>query len=229
MILVGGWCLWVDSIINIYINTSIYPKDLALRYEYVCISSIATTFIFNQVGYLCIIFRALRIFKIMVLEKQYLDQIYLLQQQAHGSSSLRIQEQKDSEDNEDSSDQEQSHSIDIQKLEHKMVKLQEKKDRDLAKLDEVKYLKLMTKFIVFFSAIGILGYFLYPLFIFVPIYQSSSCFKLRYGLESFNNWEDNNHVLHKGLLTAQSTFFILFNWMEIVLINKVYSRLKNIE
>ena len=73
MILVGGWCLWVDSIINIYINTSIYPNDLALRYEYVCISSIATTFIFNQVGYLCIIFRALRIFKIMVLEKQYLD------------------------------------------------------------------------------------------------------------------------------------------------------------
>lgn len=110
-----------------------------------------------------------------------------------------------------------------------MVKIQEKKDRDLAKLDEVKYLKLMTKFIVFFSAIGILGYFIYPLFIFVPIYQSSSCFKLRYGLETFNNWEDKNYVLHKGLLTAQSTFFILFNWMEIVLINKVYSRLQNIE
>ena len=108
-------------------------------------------------------------------------------QQAHGISSLRIQAQKNSTNNENSYDQEQSYAIDIQKLEHKMVKIQEKKDRDLAKLDEVKYLKLMTKFIVFFSAIGILGYYIYPLFIFVPIYQSSSCFKLRHMLETFNN------------------------------------------
>ena len=47
MILIGGLCLWIDSILNIYINTDIFPKQLSLKYEYVCVSSIATTFIFN--------------------------------------------------------------------------------------------------------------------------------------------------------------------------------------
>jgi hypothetical protein len=80
MIIVGGFSLYLDSIVNVAINSKIYSflTDYKDKWTYICFSSVATTLVFHYIAYFCLIFRAFRIFKIMDLEKKFLDRIYKL-------------------------------------------------------------------------------------------------------------------------------------------------------
>jgi len=58
------------------------------NYFGVCGLSIFSTIIFHYTAYFCIIFRAIRIFQVMNLEKKYLDKIYKLAGEQTESSGL---------------------------------------------------------------------------------------------------------------------------------------------
>lgn len=79
MIIVGGFCLYLDSIVNVTINSKFWT-NYDNKWIYVCVSSVVTTLVFHYIAYFCLIFRAFRIFKIMDLEKKFLDRIYTLAQ-----------------------------------------------------------------------------------------------------------------------------------------------------
>ena len=72
MIILGGICLWADSVVNIFINDKVFQNPNSQN-EYICATSIITTFTFHYIAYFCLIFRASRIFKIMELENKHLD------------------------------------------------------------------------------------------------------------------------------------------------------------
>ena len=69
MIIIGGIGFYLDSVLNIIIAMT-NNKETAN-----CILSIICTVNIHYIGYLCLIFRAERIFKVMKLEQIYLDQI----------------------------------------------------------------------------------------------------------------------------------------------------------
>jgi len=70
MIIIGGLGFYIDSFINIII-------EMTDNHDYFnCTLSIFCTMMIHYVGYLCLIFRAERIFKIMKLEKTHLDRIH---------------------------------------------------------------------------------------------------------------------------------------------------------
>ena len=77
MILFGGVNLYFDSVINISINSQLY-HNYKQKWAYICISSIVTTLVFHYIAYFSLIFRAVRIFKMMELETAFLDKIYKL-------------------------------------------------------------------------------------------------------------------------------------------------------
>jgi len=70
MIIIGGIGFYIDSLMNIIIK-------MTDSHDYLnCILSIVCTMTIHYIGYLCLIFRAKRIFKVMKLEKKYLDRIH---------------------------------------------------------------------------------------------------------------------------------------------------------
>lgn len=78
LILVGGTGLWLDSLANIVFNTNFNWQTEEHKNYRLCIYSILTTFGVHYTGYLCIILRAVRIFKVMQLEKRYLDMMFTI-------------------------------------------------------------------------------------------------------------------------------------------------------
>ena len=86
MILIGGMALYLDSLVNIAINSNAL-WNAGSEPSGVCVLSILTTLTFHYIGYFSVIFRAKRIFKVMRLTKKYLDRIELLAQDG-GNHSL---------------------------------------------------------------------------------------------------------------------------------------------
>ena len=76
LIIIGGMGLLGDSWVNIAINTDWYGGKYENKVEFICVMSIFTTLIFHYTGYICLILRGFRIFKVMKLERNYLDTIY---------------------------------------------------------------------------------------------------------------------------------------------------------
>jgi hypothetical protein len=72
LILLGGFSFFMDSVLNCIINWE-RPSQ-----ETVCYLSIFDTLTWHYSGYFSLIFRAFRIFKVMRLEKKYLNKIYNL-------------------------------------------------------------------------------------------------------------------------------------------------------
>ena len=71
MIITGGIGLYLDALLNIVLMTmSEDSKKLK------CFISIITTMTVHYLGYLSLVFRAQRVFKVLRLEKKYLDEIY---------------------------------------------------------------------------------------------------------------------------------------------------------
>jgi hypothetical protein len=111
-----------------------------------------------------------------------------------------------------------------------MEKNEEKKIDDLKNSRESYYIVLMLKIITVFIIIGVIGFFVYPLFIWTPIYRNDSCLQIHYGYGgSFQSWAQSDKPLYKWFLTAQSTFFIFINWLEIVGMYLVFKGLRKIE
>ena len=75
MIILGGFCLYSDSVIIILNMSKLFKVN---NYFGKCALSVSTTILFHFTAYFCIIFRAIRIFTVMNLEKRYLDKIYKL-------------------------------------------------------------------------------------------------------------------------------------------------------
>jgi len=71
MIIIGGIGFYLNSIINVIVATNLNPSAL-------CMLSIFNAYTIKYIGYLCLIFRSKRIFKIIELEKEYIDKIYSL-------------------------------------------------------------------------------------------------------------------------------------------------------
>jgi len=76
LIIIGGIGLLGDSWANIAINTDWYGGNYQNKAEFICVMSIFTTLVFHYTGYICLILRGFRIFKVMKLERNYLDGIY---------------------------------------------------------------------------------------------------------------------------------------------------------
>ena len=91
MIILGGLALWIDSCINVTLNSKFYVSDFPTKSEveaknvYFCWISIIDTMTFHYIAYFCIIFRGQRIFKIMDLEKRFLKRIYNLTKEGNNS------------------------------------------------------------------------------------------------------------------------------------------------
>lgn len=62
-----------------------------------------------------------------------------------------------------------------------MEKNEEKKQDDLKNSKERYYIIRMLKIILGFCCVGALGFFIYPFFIFTPIYRNDSCLEIHYG------------------------------------------------
>jgi len=117
-----------------------------------------------------------------------------------------------------------------EKFERKLEKNEQQKLIDLKNSKESYYITFMLKIVLGFSCVGALGFFFYPFFIFTPIYRNDSCLGIHYGnTGGLFSWENENKILYKGYLTAQSTFFIFINWLEIVGMFMVFYRLRKIE
>jgi len=72
MIIIGGIGFYLDSIFNVIIETTGNNNTTN------CMLSIFCTMAIHYIGYMTLIFRAERIFKVMKLEKKYLDRLYKL-------------------------------------------------------------------------------------------------------------------------------------------------------
>ena len=71
LIVIAISALWADSILNLIISALPY-------YVPVCILSILCTTTVHYLGYFAIVFRALRIFRVMRVEDTYLKQLYAI-------------------------------------------------------------------------------------------------------------------------------------------------------
>ena len=81
MIILGGIGLYMDSAFNILLlsmNNNEYKSK--------CLISIMTTCTVHYLGYLSLVSRAKRVFKVMRLERKYLDEIYGMNGASHGVS-----------------------------------------------------------------------------------------------------------------------------------------------
>lgn len=76
MILIAGFSLLGDSLVNIIINTNDIWGTEEYQYQGICSISIMDTLTFHYIAYFAIIFRGRRIFKVMNLTAKYLDKIY---------------------------------------------------------------------------------------------------------------------------------------------------------
>jgi len=86
MILIGGVNLFLDSIVNVAINSkAVWGTDKFIESNGICILSIVTTTTFHYFAFFSVIFRAKRIFKVMRLTKKFLDRIYHLAQDGNKS------------------------------------------------------------------------------------------------------------------------------------------------
>jgi hypothetical protein len=88
MILIGGFNLWMDSCVNIIINSKFLWSDYGDQQTGICALSILTTLTFHYFGYFCLIFRSQRIFKVMKLTQKYINRIYKLSQDVDQDSVL---------------------------------------------------------------------------------------------------------------------------------------------
>ena len=80
MILIAGFSLYMDTLANLVIC---YLGNLNVEDKYdkaIALLSIFTTCSFHYSAYLAIVFRAMRVFRIMRLERLYLDQIQILRE-----------------------------------------------------------------------------------------------------------------------------------------------------
>ena len=71
MIILGGIGLYLDSSFNIILSAM-----SSNEYEHKCLISIMTTCTVHYLGYFSLVSRAKRVFKVMRLERKYLDEIY---------------------------------------------------------------------------------------------------------------------------------------------------------
>ena len=92
MILMGGMCLYLDSVVNILMQTKLGYERLSHPKTMICAMSVSTTVLFHYTAYFCIIFRGIRIFQVMSLEKKYLDKIYKMAKIGNSSNSLNDSE-----------------------------------------------------------------------------------------------------------------------------------------
>ena len=80
LILVGGTALYLDAIFNTLLLKYVEPETTTENnYQanyFSCYLSLFDTLVIHYIGYLCLIFRALRIFKIINIEARFLDDIY---------------------------------------------------------------------------------------------------------------------------------------------------------
>ena len=82
MIILGGIGLYLDSSFNIVLGAM-----TSNEYEFKCLISIMTTCTVHYIGYFSLVSRAKRVFKVMRLERKYLDEIYEMNGTAKETSS----------------------------------------------------------------------------------------------------------------------------------------------
>ena len=69
-------------------QTKLKWENLSAPKTAICMMSVTTTTVFHYTAYFCIIFRGIRIFQLMNLEKKYLDKIYKMAKMGNSANSL---------------------------------------------------------------------------------------------------------------------------------------------
>jgi hypothetical protein len=77
MIITGGIGLYLDATLNIVLM-SLGPEYKELK----CLISILTTCTVHYLGYFSLVSRAQRVFKVLRLERKYLDEIYNMKEKS---------------------------------------------------------------------------------------------------------------------------------------------------
>ena len=109
-------------------------------------------------------------------------------------------------------------------FERELMKREKAKAKQLTSCREGRYIVLMIKIIACLAIYGlILLIFMYPLSVIMPIYKSDECLIMWYKYSKAKN----TYNINKGMLTAQKLTFTIVNWLELVVLYKVWRNLKN--
>ena len=215
LILVGGTGLWLDSLANIVFNTNFDWQTEEHKNYWICTYSILTTFGVHYIGYLCIILRAVRIFKVMQLEKQYLDKMFTIAQDGGVGLAHSTKDENETPRSQDS-------PISARKFKKRLQKNEDWKEKELKECEEIHYIKLLARIITVLVSLGFLLYLIRPLVIFLPLYRENSCLYVQM------YYRTKSATFAKGLLTMSRISFQIFNWAEIALLYFVWRKLNRI-
>ena len=227
LILVGGTGLWLDSLANIGLNTNFGWQTERRKNYLICIFSILTTFGVHYIGYLCIILRAVRIFKVMQLEKRYLDKMFTIAKDGGVSPGLSMRDGHDllgssGKRFHDGGEECHSSPLSARRFKKRLQKNEDWKEKELKECEEIHYVKLLAKIITALVLFGFVMYLIKPFVIFLPLYRGDSCLYVQM------YYRTKSVTVAKGLLTMSRISFQIFNWIEIALLYYIWRKLNRI-
>lgn len=223
LILLGGIALYIDAICNILLLNELSDKLS-------CYLSIIVTLTIHYIGYLSLIFRAQRIFRIMSIEAMFLDDIY--------DFSHIV-----SKSNENEVDMSQSQSIDNSPLitpilngensdvlsyeqfkAKKQIELKKHNkslDQQIASCKEITYIKRIGYVMAVTSVLAVVSILKPdPLFTFIPIFHSYKCLREQ---------SEGSDYLEFWKLTTNQVAFVLINYLELLFIVLTWMKLRKVK
>mmetsp|Transcript_21656 Transcript_21656/g.33332 ORF Transcript_21656/g.33332 Transcript_21656/m.33332 type:complete len:172 (-) Transcript_21656:1150-1665(-) len=165
-----------------------------------------TTVTFHYIGFFCILFRTERIFKVMRLERKYINEIYSLDK---ATSSPLLE-------------------LNLEKAERKLKEHQEKKDREMIECREGHYLKLTSVIICGFTLFGMLAFMLPDyFFMLMPIFRSTASMKYLAvdRRDNFSLFLQYDSISPPKVVVNQLSF-VICNYFEVLTIYVQWRRLK---
>ena len=172
----GGISLYIDAVANLVQMSLSDPTTI-------CAIAIFDTVIFHYISYFSVVFRAYRVFKVMKLERKYLEDIYRMKKiradqfdkenQVTMNHTDEILEPKNLKDLTKSRMRESE-------FEEELIKNKEKREKEIKACQEAYFLKWIA-YIVFVTTIfGTFSYFyINSVFNFMPVFRSFACRKLQ--------------------------------------------------